>query len=186
MLLEQLGAVERRANELLQTYMLGRPGSSGHPALAELLHGCGGGGTPAQRIVVEPPSSTDSDTNTGPAAIEQHGGITDDVLPEDVPLCRAQLQAKACARLRCGYAIAGTIRHTTPHHTTPHHTTPHHSGCPPPPPPPPTHTHTRAHANTHAQVARGLDAVLERGLRVRPAGAGACGVVVAGTRRPPC
>eukprot|EP00879_Flechtneria_rotunda_P012214 GHRR01012756.1.p1 GENE.GHRR01012756.1~~GHRR01012756.1.p1 ORF type:complete len:569 (+),score=227.55 GHRR01012756.1:229-1935(+) len=130
-MLAHLGIIEQRSNEVLQAYALSKPDQ---PALQDFLRAQPVGSSAAHRIVVEPPSALEPVNNPSiglPGAPGLLGGpygaaggyaaaqlqpeqgeeqAVEEVLPDDVPLTRTQLQAKVnYAAARHGFLSDGKV-----------------------------------------------------------------------------
>lgn len=121
-MLAHLGIIEQRSNELLQAFALSKPD---RPELVELLRAQPVLPSPGHKIVVDPPSTLEplpgtnlstagfnaADGQTGSLGLGGTGytgstgahdsalTVNDEPLPDDVPLTRAQLQAKVVKSL---------------------------------------------------------------------------------------
>uniref|UniRef100_A0A383V6K0 ODAD1 central coiled coil region domain-containing protein n=1 Tax=Tetradesmus obliquus TaxID=3088 RepID=A0A383V6K0_TETOB len=144
-LLAHLGIIEQRTNEVLQAYALSKPN---HPALAELLHAQPIVAAPGHRIVIEPPSTLEP---LGGAA--GPGQLGSSYQPAGLGYGSASLglldQQQQQQQQPGDGGAGGAAEEAQPDDVLP-----------------------LTRTQLQAKVAKNLDNILERSLKVKPVGAG--------------
>jgi hypothetical protein len=100
-LMEYLGIIEQRTNEVLQMYaavQMHKPGTSVHESLVTILGKGPSVSAGSVKITIKPPRMRDASSDTAPAGAGSD--CEEEDLEDDRPLSRHELRAKALLRVQ--------------------------------------------------------------------------------------